>query len=262
MTTGEPLAREELDDRHLDAMRGILVEGFAQIEPGVPMALIMEDGDSSGESVITKRQLLPVAIASEEVVVDYLGQERDNERVTLKRVVDVVCETYEVDAEDIKSKSLRSNLLEPRHVAMYLSRELTDFSFPVIGRFLKRDHTSVMSAVDKIETRLGNPEEEDFRAFVDRLKLLIDPVETETQKRAIVLTRDGLFKCPILMVGNGSSMLGVSRPDGVNGNGNGGLNPVIDLRGSEIDREVYGAYANDAYRLVRNILHKQKNPQQ
>lgn len=46
------------------------------------------------------------------------------------------------------------SIVYPRHVAMYLCRELTDSSLPKIGdRFGGRDHTTVINATSNI-TRL------------------------------------------------------------------------------------------------------------
>jgi len=51
-------------------------------------------------------------------------------------------------------------IAQPRQVAMYLSRKLTGSSFPDIAKkFGKRDHTTVMYAVKKMETLAKeNPE--------------------------------------------------------------------------------------------------------
>ena len=51
----------------------------------------------------------------------------------------------------MKAKRRTKNVTFPRQVAMYLCRELTDFSLPKIGEeFGGRDHTTVIHAYDKI----------------------------------------------------------------------------------------------------------------
>lgn len=43
----------------------------------------------------------------------------------------------------------------PRQIAMYLCRELTDYSLPKVGDFFGgRDHTTVLHAQDKITTEI------------------------------------------------------------------------------------------------------------
>ena len=53
--------------------------------------------------------------------------------------------------EELTGKSRRRPLVITRQMAMYVTRQLTDLSFPVIAReFGGRDHTTVMHACDKI----------------------------------------------------------------------------------------------------------------
>ena len=66
-----------------------------------------------------------------------------------------VCEFYGITIEELKSKKRSSKIAYPRQVAMYLSRMLTDESFPRIGLdFGGRDHSTVIHACDKIESDL------------------------------------------------------------------------------------------------------------
>jgi chromosomal replication initiator protein len=56
-----------------------------------------------------------------------------------------------VKLEDFKAKKRTKSVAFPRQIAMYLSRELTDFSLPKIGEeFGGRDHTTVIHAHEKI----------------------------------------------------------------------------------------------------------------
>lgn len=53
--------------------------------------------------------------------------------------------------EDFKAKKRTKSVAFPRQIAMYLSRELTDYSLPKIGEeFGGRDHTTVIHAHEKI----------------------------------------------------------------------------------------------------------------
>lgn len=59
--------------------------------------------------------------------------------------------------EDFTAKKRTKLIAFPRQVAMYLSRELTDFSLPKIGEeFGGRDHTTVIHAHEKISSMLKN----------------------------------------------------------------------------------------------------------
>ena len=57
--------------------------------------------------------------------------------------------------EDFSAKKRTRAIAFPRQIAMYLSRELTDFSLPKIGsEFGGRDHSTVIHAHEKISTML------------------------------------------------------------------------------------------------------------
>jgi chromosomal replication initiator protein len=58
---------------------------------------------------------------------------------------------YNIKLEDFKAKKRTKSVAFPRQIAMYLSRELTDYSLPKIGEeFGGRDHTTVIHAHEKI----------------------------------------------------------------------------------------------------------------
>ncbi len=75
--------------------------------------------------------------------------------VTILDIQKVVGEHYQIKLEDFKAKKRTKSVAFPRQVAMYLSRELTDFSLPKIGEeFGGRDHTTVIHAHEKISRLL------------------------------------------------------------------------------------------------------------
>ena len=59
-----------------------------------------------------------------------------------------------------------------RHIAMYLSRELTNFSLPMIGDYFGgKDHTTVLHSYNKIKRQLKT--DNDLKLTIDRLKYII-----------------------------------------------------------------------------------------
>ncbi|KMY55918.1 MULTISPECIES: chromosomal replication initiator protein DnaA [Bacillaceae] len=75
--------------------------------------------------------------------------------ITIQEIQKVVGEQYNVKLEDFKAKKRTKSIAFPRQIAMYLSRELTDFSLPKIGEeFGGRDHTTVIHAHEKISKLL------------------------------------------------------------------------------------------------------------
>ncbi|MBX3228731.1 MAG: chromosomal replication initiator protein DnaA [Labilithrix sp.] len=72
----------------------------------------------------------------------------------------VVCHHFKLRTSDLLSKDRHKSIAFARHVAMYLCKQRLKCSFPELGRaFGNRDHTTVMSAVRKVEhLRSTDPE--------------------------------------------------------------------------------------------------------
>lgn len=77
--------------------------------------------------------------------------------ITIHAIQETIGEKYNVKLEDFAAKKRTKSIAFPRQIAMYLSRELTDYSLPKIGEeFGGRDHTTVIHAHDKITKMLEN----------------------------------------------------------------------------------------------------------
>jgi chromosomal replication initiator protein len=71
--------------------------------------------------------------------------------VSIERIQTAVSDRFGLSLEELCGDRRSQNIVYPRQVAMYLSRELTDASLPKIGReFGGRDHTTVIHATSKI----------------------------------------------------------------------------------------------------------------
>ena len=71
--------------------------------------------------------------------------------ITILDIQKIVGEHYSIKLDDFKARKRTRSVSFPRQIAMYLSRELTDFSLPKIGEeFGGRDHTTVIHAHEKI----------------------------------------------------------------------------------------------------------------
>ncbi|WP_100332692.1 chromosomal replication initiator protein DnaA [Bacillus xiapuensis] len=80
--------------------------------------------------------------------------------ITIQEIQKVVGEHYNIKLEDFKAKKRTKSIAFPRQIAMYLSREMTDFSLPKIGEeFGGRDHTTVIHAHEKISKLLETDNE-------------------------------------------------------------------------------------------------------
>ncbi len=83
-------------------------------------------------------------------------------------IIRKVSDFYNVRPIDLKSSSRKASLTLPRHVAMYLVRELTELSFPEIGQRFGRNHATVIHACDNVRKRRQS--DPHFEAVVTALK--------------------------------------------------------------------------------------------
>lgn len=100
------------------------------------------------------------------------GSER---RITIQEIQKIVSSHYQVKVEDLKSKTRTKNIAHPRQIAMYLSREFTDISYPKIGQeFGGKDHSTVMHAYEKIKKQLDTDKhlKQQIDNFIKNLKNL------------------------------------------------------------------------------------------
>ncbi len=90
---------------------------------------------------------------AEQVLSDLVGG-RESRILTPDVIVEAVAVAYGQSVEDIKGSSRTKDLTMARHVAMYLVRLLTELSYPEIGRYFGRDHTTCMSAEKKVSGQM------------------------------------------------------------------------------------------------------------
>ncbi|MBG9981305.1 chromosomal replication initiator protein DnaA [Facklamia sp. DSM 111018] len=71
--------------------------------------------------------------------------------ITADNIIETASQFYSVSIDEIKGKKRNKEIVHARQVAMYLTRELTELSFPKIGEaFGNKNHTTVIHAYEKI----------------------------------------------------------------------------------------------------------------
>jgi chromosomal replication initiator protein len=64
-----------------------------------------------------------------------------------------VADHYNVKLAELKAKNNSKSIAEPRQIAMYLTKALTDASLPEIGKgFGGKHHSTVIHSIRKIDT--------------------------------------------------------------------------------------------------------------
>lgn len=75
--------------------------------------------------------------------------------MSIKDVVKIVSDFYNIDEESIYNKTRRKEVVRPRQVLMYILREDFSISFPSIGEKLGgRDHTTVIHSYEKMKEEI------------------------------------------------------------------------------------------------------------
>ena len=109
--------------------------------------------------------------AAEEALKDIIYPDKPRE-ITPTLILNTVAEHYNISPEDITSKKRNGELIEPRHVVMYLCRSLVDIPLKSIALLLnKRDHTTVIHGINKISEEIEKDSELKNRIDIIKKKL-------------------------------------------------------------------------------------------
>jgi len=93
--------------------------------------------------------------------------------ITINHIQKTIAISFGLRQEELKAKKRTKSVAFPRQIAMYLSRELTDYSLPKIGdEFGGRDHSTVIHAYDKISNQLkvDSDLEQTIKTLINKIK--------------------------------------------------------------------------------------------
>ncbi len=158
--------KTELYNKHLDSE---IIDFIAKnIETNV------RDLEAALNKVIGLEELMGQKITLENVkshLKDLIGTGTEN--ISLDVIQKVVADNYQISISDIKGKKRDKKFVTPRHIAMYISRTLTEISFTELGNeFGGRDHTTVMNACENIEEQIKVDS-----SFESKIQLLIREIK-------------------------------------------------------------------------------------
>lgn len=89
-------------------------------------------------------------------------------------ILQAVANYYSIPVEQILGNRRSKDTIQPRQVAMYLVRDMTNYSLPEIGKVFSRDHSTVLHAINKIEDERKNSADMD-----NLLKTLMGSITAE-----------------------------------------------------------------------------------
>lgn len=84
--------------------------------------------------------------------------------VSMETILKVVANIENTSIADIKGKKRNKKIAETRHIAIYIARELLEYSYPELGNeFGGRDHSTILSAYNNIADRIKTDPSFDLR---------------------------------------------------------------------------------------------------
>ena len=78
-----------------------------------------------------------------------------SKRIDDSQILNCVAEFFNITIEDIISHSRKKEVVEPRQIAMYLLRDISELSYPYIGEKMGRDHTTAIHSYEKINQEIN-----------------------------------------------------------------------------------------------------------
>ena len=87
-----------------------------------------------------------------------LEDESSAKSVSMETIISKVAEHFDLRINDILSNRRPRNIAEPRMVAMYLCRKLTNCSYPEIGAAFGKNHATVLNAMERVPQLCGESE--------------------------------------------------------------------------------------------------------
>ena len=77
-------------------------------------------------------------------------------QVDAQSIMEATSEYFNISIDDLTGPSRVAGIAMPRHIAIYLCRELTELSLPKIGaKFGGRDHSTVLNSVRRVTERIS-----------------------------------------------------------------------------------------------------------
>lgn len=96
---------------------------------------------------------ITIEIAKEQLKDVFINPKQGN--ITIDHIQRVVADFYNLSHNDLRGKKRTKAIAFPRQIAMYITREITEYSTTEVGiEFGGRDHTTVMHACQRIDSKL------------------------------------------------------------------------------------------------------------
>ena len=103
---------------------------------------------------------MPLDLQNISRAIDDMFKSEGNALPTPSLIISQVCKFYSVDEVALRGSQKTKGIAEPRQIAMYLIRKLTNLSLPDIGKEFGKDHSTVLYNIRKVEVSLKDGDTE------------------------------------------------------------------------------------------------------
>jgi chromosomal replication initiator protein len=123
--------------------------------------------------VATTIKVLGKNISNEEIIqILAIDIESKRKRITPEKVIDTVCEVFDVTSREIKGKRRTAYVALSRQIVMYILRDSLEYPLEKVAKQVNRkDHTTVLHACERISKRMN--EDKRFAEKVEKCKQII-----------------------------------------------------------------------------------------
>ncbi len=155
-----------LDDNILDYIASNIVSNIRELQGAINKVI-------SFSNLCDKEITMELA---KEALADMISPNMRRE-ITVEYISETVADHFGITVKDLLSSKRNSNIVFPRHICMYLCRELTGNSLADIGRILgNRHHSTILHSIELIEKKLKNSQDnEELKKTLDVLNKKINP---------------------------------------------------------------------------------------
>ena len=93
--------------------------------------------------------------------------------ISIENIQKVIADNYQISVQELRNKSRAQKYVIPRHIALYISKELTEYTFTELGNeFGGKDHSTVMHACDNIKDKIKTDS-----SFAQKINALIKEIK-------------------------------------------------------------------------------------
>lgn len=153
-----------IDDSILDYIASNIISNIRELQGAINKVLSFSDFCNTEITLESAKKAL----------VDIINPNMKRQ-ITIDYIMETVADHFHITMKDLLSSKRNSNIVYPRHICMYLCRQLTNSTYEEIGSKIgNRHHSTILHGEEIIKKKLDEGDEESIKT-IDVLTKKIDP---------------------------------------------------------------------------------------